>query len=127
MKLYPRESVIFAEDFQALVDWYQNVLGFKVTHLVEEDYHYCTLENENGIRLGITDAKEMGVIPGNRRNNTVVLQFQVADVQSFFEHLVEKGGDITFGPSFDKKGGFWYGGFTDLEGNPFWVVDENCP
>ena len=80
MKLYPREPVIFAEDFQALVDWYQNVLDFKVTHLVEEDYHYCNLENENGIRLGIANAKEMGVIPGDRRNNTVVLQFQVADV-----------------------------------------------
>lgn len=73
MKLYPRESVVLAEDFQTLVDWYQHVLGFKVTHLVEKDYHYCNLENENGIRLGIADAKEMGVKPNDRKSNTVIL------------------------------------------------------
>jgi predicted enzyme related to lactoylglutathione lyase len=127
MKLDPRESVILAEDFRAVVDWYQRVLGFKVTRLVESDYHYCNLENESGIRLGIAAAKEMGVNPIDRKSNTVVLQFQVADVQGFLENVREKGGDITFGPSLDKKEGFWFGGFSDLEGNPFWVVDENCP
>jgi hypothetical protein len=62
MKIYPRESVVLAEDFQALVDWYKNVLSFKVTYIVDEDYHYCNLENENGIRLGIADVREMGVV-----------------------------------------------------------------
>jgi len=127
MKLYPRESVIFAEDFQAMVDWYQRVLGFKVTYLVEEEYHYCNLENENGIRLGIAAAKEMAVAPTDRKSNTVVLQFQVKDVPGFLTYLKAEGGAIAFGPSFDKKDGFWFGGFHDLEGNPFWVVDENCP
>lgn len=110
-----------------LVEWYKDVLGFRITHLFADDYHYCNLENENGIRLGIADAKEMGVNPGNRKNNTVVLQFQVSDVQGFLKYLSEKGGSINFGPSLDKKDGFWYGGFSDLEGNPYWVVDENCP
>ena len=119
--------MIFAEDFQAMVDWYQEVLGFKATLLVEEGYHYCNLENENGIKLGIADAKEMGVAPENRKNNSVVLQFQVPDVQKLFDYLEEKGGGVTFGPSFDKKDEFYFGGFEDLEGNPFWVVDENCP
>jgi predicted enzyme related to lactoylglutathione lyase len=127
VKLDPRESVILAEDFQALVDWYQRVLGFEVTRLALEDYHYCNLENESGIRLGIAPAKEMGVISIDRKSNTVILQFQVADVKGFLENVREKGGDITFGPSLDKKEGFWYGGFSDLEGNPFWVVDEDCP
>ena len=127
MKLDPRESVILAEDYQALVDWYQNVLGFKVARLVEKDYHYCNLENESGIRLGIAPAQEMGVSPNDRNSNTVILQFQVADVPSFLETVREKGGDINFGPSLDKNEGFWFGGFSDLEGNPFWVVDENCP
>ena len=126
MKLHPRESVILADDLQALVDWYQQVLGFKVKQLFEEDYHYCYLENENGIQLGIADAKEMGVNPNDRKSNTVVLQFQVADVKDFLEHVDDEGGKITFGPSLDKKDNFWYGGFSDLEGNPFWIVDENC-
>jgi hypothetical protein len=33
MELHPRESVILAEDSQAMVDSYQQVLGFKVTQL----------------------------------------------------------------------------------------------
>ena len=125
--LHPRESVIFAEDFHALVAWYKEALGFNVTFMTEDDYHYCNLENDHGITLGIADAKEMGVVPGDRRNNTVVLQFQVPDVPVFFDELNAKGGAVTFGPSHDKKGGFWFGGFNDSEGNPFWVVDENCP
>ena len=44
MKLHPRESVFLAEDFQAMVDWYQQVLGFKVTQLLEQDYHYYLLD-----------------------------------------------------------------------------------
>jgi predicted enzyme related to lactoylglutathione lyase len=127
MTVHPRESVILAENFKSLVEWYQSVLGFRVTRRFEEDYHYCNLENENGILLGIADAKEMGVSPGDRKNNTVVLQFQVADVRGFLEYLKKKGGSILFGPSMDKIDGFWYGSFADLEGNPFWVVDENCP
>lgn len=127
MRVIAREPVIFAQDFYQLVDWYKNTLGFQVSYLVEDDYHYCNLANDEGVRLGIADAGEMGVIPQDRRHNSVVLQFQVADVAQFFTHLAEKGGRISFGPSFDKKDGFWFGGFYDLEGNPFWVVDENCP
>jgi len=110
-----------------MVDWYQRILGFELTHLYEEEYHYCNLENENGIRIGIADAKEMNVIPSDRKNNTVLLQFYVDDVQGFLKYIDENGGNITFGPSFDKKDNFWYGGFTDIEQNPFWVVDKNCP
>ena len=127
MKLYAMESVIFAENFDALVEWYQRVLGFRVMQLYEDEYHYCVLENETGIKIGIASAIEMSVTPGDRKNNTVVLQFQVEDVPRFFEYLQEHGGKISFGPSFDKKDHFWYGGFTDIEGNPFWLVDKNCP
>lgn len=127
MDIVPRESVVFAENFSAMVAWYRDVLGFSIALLKEEDYHYCSLENENGVRIGIADALEMGVMPGERRHNTVVLQFQVPDLKEFFEHLQTNGGAVTFGPSFDENDGFWFGGFHDLEGNPFWVVDENCP
>ncbi len=68
----------------------------------------------------------MGVVPADRRHNTVVLQFEVDDVQDFLAGLNEAGAEIN-GPSFDQEGGFWFGGFSDPEGNPFWVVDKNCP
>ena len=127
MKLYPRETVILADDFQAMVAWYQDVLGFTVTRLEEEDYHYCNLENENDIQIGIADAKKMGVNPTDSKSNTVVFQFQAVDVRGFLQYVNENGGNITSGPSLDKKEGFRFGGFSDLEGNPIWVVDENCP
>lgn len=127
IQLEKRESVIFAEDFDALVNWYKTVLGFAIKRLTKEDYHYCLLENDAGIRLGIAHAQEMGITPSERHNNSIVLQFQVSDVPEFFTYLSEKAGGVTFGPNFDKKDGFWFGGFHDLEGNPFWVVDENCP
>ncbi len=127
MELRPRESVIFADNLKRMVTWYQEVLGFKVDRMFDEDYAYCNLENSHGIQIGIADAKQMGIEPGDRKNNSIVLQFEVADVPAFLEHLQEVGGTVAFGPSFDKKSGFWYGGFHDIEGNPFWVVDENCP
>ena len=83
MTLHPRETVILPEDFQALVDWYKSVLGFRATRLFEGKYHYCNLESESGIRLGIAVGKEMGVSPGDRKSNTIILQFQVPDVRGF--------------------------------------------
>jgi uncharacterized glyoxalase superfamily protein PhnB len=127
MKICPREPVIFAINFKTLINWYVDVLAFRLINIVEDHYHYCYLENSHGIAIGIADSKEMGVFPTERKNNTVVLQFEVTDVSLFFEYLKEKGGTITFGPSYDKKDEFWYGGFNDLEGNPFWVVDDKCP
>jgi len=127
IELRPRESVILAENFDALVEWYQAVLGFKDTLSVSDDYNYAVLENSNGIRIGIASAEQMGVVPADRTKNTVLLQVEVPDVKEFFDHLKKHEGGASFGPSFDEKGQFWYGGFHDLEGNPFWVVDENCP
>ena len=127
IEIRPRETVVMAADFQALVTWYQDVLGFTVTRLFEDDYHYCNLETPSGIQIGIASAAEMKVEPADRSNNTVVLQIEVDDLAEFFAHLQKHGGTVTFGPSFEKKNEFWFGGFTDPEGNPVWVVDKNCP
>ena len=126
MEIRPRETVILADDFSALVRWYQDVLGFTVARIFEDDYHYCNLELESGIKIGIADAQQMGVETGDRSCNTVLLQIEVDDVKEFFAHLGNVGAE-THGPSFDQKGGFWFGSFTDPEGNPWWVVDKNCP
>ncbi len=127
VEIRPREPVILATGFSALVDWYRDVLGFTVVKLFEEGFHYCNLETPSGIKIGIADAQERGVVPVDRRSNTVVLQFEVDDIQELFAYLEQTGASITNGPSFDKKGGFWFGGFSDPEGNPCWVVDKNCP
>jgi predicted enzyme related to lactoylglutathione lyase len=127
MVIRPGETVILAADFPSLVAWYRDVLGFKVVQQFQDGYHYAYMETASGIKIGIGSAEEMGVVPVDRSKNTVILQVEVDDVQQFFAHLEGAGGAATFGPSFDKKGQFWFGGFADPEGNPCWVVDKNCP
>jgi len=127
VRISPRETVILADDFDAMVAWYVEVLGFKVVKRFDDGYRYANLETESGIRVGLAPAAEVGVVPRDRANSSVLLQIQVADAQRFFERLEEGGSTTMFGPSFDKTGQFWYGGFVDLEGNPIWVVDEHCP
>jgi predicted enzyme related to lactoylglutathione lyase len=123
----PRETVIMADDHAKLVAWYRDVLGFNVTRDEGGEYHYTNLENDAGIRIGIADAKEMGVTPGDRSQNPVVMQVEVDDVKAFFDVITAGGGQTPFGPSFEKKYEFWFGGVTDIEGNPIWVVDSKCP
>lgn len=122
-----RETVILAGDYEALVAWYRDVLGFAATRRFDGDYNYCNLASGGGVRIGIAPAAEMQVEPGDRARNTVILQIEVDDVRALFEQLTSGGGVITSGPSYDKNDGFWFGSFADPEGNPVWVVDKNCP
>ncbi|NNE09282.1 MAG: VOC family protein [Gemmatimonadetes bacterium] len=127
IELRPRETVILAADFDALVAWYRDVLGFAVTKQFEGEFHYCNLATASGIRIGIGSAEEMGVKPRDRADRTVIMQFEVDDVKSLFEHVERAGGTIVDGPKLDRKDNFWFGSCADPEGNPFWVVDRNCP
>lgn len=131
--LKAREPVVLAENFSTLVAWHVECLGFVEIQRHEDGYHYAKLEHPSGMQVGIADAKEMGVEPNDRSQNTVVLQIEVPDVPALFEHLakgpstLEKRASVRFGPSFDANGKFWFGAFVDPEGNPWWVVDVNCP
>ena len=127
MDLRAREPVILAGDFDALVAWYRDALGFRIVRRFAEGFHYCNLASTSGVKVGLASAREMGVEPGDRARNTVVLQLEVDDVKAFLAHLEARGAKITGGPSFDARGSFWFGSFADPEGNPFWVVDRNCP
>ena len=82
-EIRPRETVILASDFTALVAWYRDVLRSKAANLVEEDFHYCNLETSSGIKIGVAAAGEMGVEPMDRAGNTVLLQFEVDDLRAF--------------------------------------------
>jgi predicted enzyme related to lactoylglutathione lyase len=127
MEIRSREPVVLASDFDRLVAWYRDALGFAVEKRFEDGFHYCNLRAPSGFRIGVASAEEMGVSPGDRRANTVVLQLEVDDVRGFFARLPETGASVLSGPSQDRDAGFWFGSFADPEGNPFWVVDRNCP
>ena len=127
MGIRPRETVILATDYPALVAWYRDVLGFAVTKQFEDGIHYCNLETRSGIRIGIAPGEEMNVVPADRSKNTVILQFEVDDAQALFARLEQAGASIAHGPALNEKDGFWFGSFADPEGNPCWAVDGNCP
>ncbi|MEM1249958.1 MAG: VOC family protein [Acidobacteriota bacterium] len=126
-ELRSREPVVLAENFDALVTWYQEALEFSVQSQHTEGFHYATMENSAGVRLGIASAREMGVEPHDRTHASVVLQFEVDDVPAFLEHVGASGGTIASGPLRNERDGFWFGSFADPEGNSCWVVDRNCP
>lgn len=126
-ELRPRETVILADNFDALLAWYRDVLGFRVVQQFDTNIHFANLETASGIKIGIGVAAELDVVPTDRSKNTVLLQFEVEDVEGFMASIVEAGGTIDHGPTFNEKDGFWFGAFRDLEGNPIWVVDSKCP
>jgi uncharacterized glyoxalase superfamily protein PhnB len=127
IQIKPRESVILADNFSELVSWYCETVGFTVLNIFEDGFHFANLTTDTGIRIGIGSAKEMGVVPVDRACNTVILQIEVEDVRAFLKHVGESAGVVSMPASYNKQDEFWFGGFTDPEGNPWWVVDKNCP
>ena len=125
-KIRPREPVLFAEDHDALVDWYVRAMGLAVSRAHVEGYHYTNLDNADGVTLGIAVAAELGIALGPRSQNSWVLQIEVDDVRAFLADIEAAGGTVTGGPSHDQAG-FWFGSFADPEGNRWWVVDRDCP
>ena len=123
----PREHVILAEDFDRVVAWYRDILGFQIRRLFDEGIHYANLETDTGIELGIALASEVDVEPGDRSRNTVVLQFETDDVGGLLDHVAANAGTVVFGPAFNESDGFSYGAFADVEGNQCWLVSAACP
>jgi len=118
-------AVILAADYENLVEWYQNTFELDIGTNVDEDYHYTELTRAGKLVISIADAREMGVIPSEPRNNSLIIQLSLSNINEAFERIKNNGGKILFGPSFDKKWGFYYGGFNDIEGNQVWAIENN--
>lgn len=125
MKIKLHNVVVFAEEYEKLILWYQEVFGFEIIHQDTCKYHYTELGFKGQNIVGITPAKEMDHFPTTPRNNTSILQLEVTEIQNLFKIVIEKGGKILFGPSKEASHGFYYGGITDLEENQIWIFDEN--
>jgi predicted enzyme related to lactoylglutathione lyase len=123
MKLELMNAVILAEDYEKLRDWYIDTLELTVDGEWTENYHYAELVRDGKFVVGIATAEEMKTTPGDRKNATVIAQLNTDDIKGLCERVREKGGDVPFGPSFEKDEKFWFGGFADPEGNLFWVVE----
>lgn len=127
MEVKPRETVILVDEFDSLIKWYCDVLQFKVVKVFDDEFHYCNLENDAGIKLAIGLASEMQVELHDRKHNSVILQFEVEEVKAFLEYIESNGGTIAAPAAYSEKDNFWFGSFADPEGNSHWVVDGNCP
>ena len=127
IKILPREIVLVAKNHQSLIDWYINNLNFKIVYN-NLDIKYCSLATDSGIKIGIADMESLGNESYSKRiMNTVILQIATNDLKKLFKKIKNNGGSVLFGPSYDEGDKFWFGSFTDIEGNEIWVVDENCP
>ena len=131
LPLWLKDPAVIVEDQgRSLIkgkEYYKIRITFKQEGGGDEQRQHRVLDTERDEAAEDADAQEMGVVPGDRRNNTVVLQFEVDDVRELFAHLKQTGASITNEPTFNKQDGFWFGAFADPEGNPYWVVDQNCP
>lgn len=117
----PRELVLLARDFNRLVDWYVQTLGFKVLNRIDE-LPYANLETEGGVHLGIGSAPP-DVAPSD---STIVPQLETTNVNDLLARIRMSGG-LVDGPHRDAALGFDFGSFKDPEGNIWWVVDEKAP
>ncbi len=123
MRLELMNTVVMAADYEKLRDWYIDALELELEQEWTGKYHYAELVKNGKLVVGIADAKEMGVTPqAMKKNATLVAQFNVDDVAAFLARIREKGGDVSFGPSYDADEDLHFGGFADIEGNPNWVV-----
>jgi predicted enzyme related to lactoylglutathione lyase len=124
MKTRPINTVLLAEDYEKLVDWYQEALDLDIKLQTSKDYHYTDLAQEGRLVVGICPASEMNITLPKPRANSMVLHVSVDDIEGLFKRVVEMGGKVTQGPSVDRNEGFKFGGFEDPEGNPVWVIEN---
>lgn len=117
-------SVILAENYTALVDWYKDVLELDIKFQDNKEYHYTDLAQNRKLIVGIGKAEKMGHKPNIPKNNSVILQISVSNIYNLFDKVKKNGGKILYGPSMDKNFGFLYGGFEDIEGNQVWVIEN---
>ena len=125
MKMRLINSIILAEDYLKLVNWYKETFKLKDKTYEEENYHYTEFFCGKNFLFGIGKASENDVSPHSPRHNTVIPQIGVEDIRFLFEQVKLNGGKILFGPTKDEVNHFYYGGIVDIEGNEIWIIEEN--
>lgn len=124
MKINLLNPMILAENYEELAEWYEKTFDLAIKTRVEEGEEYMELGTPSKILFGFARAKEMGVKPSTPRNNTVIIQLSVNDINELFDKVKKAGGKILFGPSIDEEEGYLYGGLADIEGNQIWVIEK---
>lgn len=109
-------SVIPAEDYRRVRDWWVRAVGLQVRKEWPE-LGYCDLAVGNRIVVGVATASSMGFEAPSPRRNATVPQVLVDDVPGLLTRVADQGGRTVSGPTFYENGGYTYGLFEDCEGN----------
>ena len=124
MKINLLNPMILAENYEELAEWYEKTFDLSIKTRVEEGDEYMELGTLSEVLFGFARAKEMGVKSSTPRNNTIIIQLAVSDINRLFDKVRKAGGRVLFGPSLSKEEGYLYGGFADIEGNHIWVIER---
>ena len=122
MKTTLINSVILAEDYQGMIDWYKMVFDLEVLIEISDDYNYTELGQEKRVVIGLTKASELKKKVNTKRDSYAIPQFYVGDMKLVMERATSTGGSVIYGPEEDD--GFLYGTITDMEGNEIWIIEE---
>lgn len=123
MKVKFVNTMVYARDFEKVLEWYQKALSLDIIFENREDYHYAELGQNKQVFVGIASATEMKHTPSPEKNNSTFLQIEVEDINTFFKRIKETGGTISFGVNIDVKSGLKYGEIKDVEQNQIWVIE----
>ena len=103
MKFQYSYTRLHVEDFQACSDFYQNILGLKVTFASDID-SYVEL-TDGKVKLTLLDRNKIQEYLGTKTNflfehqsDRIALSFQVEDVEQACQYLKEKGVEIVSPP-----------------------------
>ncbi len=117
-------GIVLAENYENLTNWYIKTFRLKKTATISEGYHYTELSFNKKPIFGIVKAEDMDFIPSSPRNNSVIIQLRVSDINFLFANAEAYGGKILFGPTTDEINNYTYGGIADIEGNEIWIIEE---
>jgi len=106
-------SMIYVSDLHRSLEFYKNILGLKVMFFDE---------NRNYLQFKVDGLDGLGLMIGEKKGNSVVLTFEVSNVDEVFNKLKSKLVHIVKEPLMQWWGGY-YGEFVDPDGNVFGVVE----
>jgi predicted enzyme related to lactoylglutathione lyase len=122
MKTMLINTVVLAEDYELIRDWYCRIFDLEILLELDKDYHYSDLGQGEHIILGIARADEMDKVVGKKHSSYVLPQLMVAELDSVISKVQETGCKIIVGPLKDEL--YYYATIRDPEGNEIWLIEK---
>ena len=113
-------AVILANNYKAMIAWYMEVFDLKILYREEKPLRYVELGFDQVILLGLVPRKEHREKSIQSKNNSILLQFEVSDVNAIIDKTILHGGKVI--QNHEKLDNMIYAIVQDMEGNEIWLV-----